>query len=382
MVRKWIDLYFGGRLDECPLQHLVMLAPANHGSALAQLGKSKLARMKFYFESVQPGVRVLDWLELGSEQSWQLNEAWLDYDSTAAGLYVFVLTGQTIDRGFYDNLNSYTGEAGSDGVVRVAAANLNYGLLRLTQRQKAFEISKEGHASRCALGVLPGRSHSGAAKGILRSVNADSDLSHPTLKWALRCLAVSSASGYRSLVAELAALTNKTQRDERRVRTKEGFLFPRTFVTNRYCMLVFRMVDDRGNTLSDYDITFLAGPNYDPDHLPPGFFVDRQRNQRSPGKLTYYVDYDVMADWFARKELEDRFGFRVSARPAAGYAYYTVAEHRGTFSGLRKYLEPNQTLMIEIQLERHVAEGVFRLTQDLSPQDFKDQPKGGEIGRD
>ena len=39
VVRKWIDRYYRGKLKKCPLGHLVMLAPANHGSALAQLGK-------------------------------------------------------------------------------------------------------------------------------------------------------------------------------------------------------------------------------------------------------------------------------------------------------------------------------------------------------
>ncbi len=376
VVRKWIDLFFGSKLAKCPLRHLVMLAPANHGSALAQLGKGKLARMKFFMDGVQPGTGVLDWLELGSEPGWQLNQAWLDYDCTGAGLYAFVLTGQTIDRGFYDNLNSYTGEAGSDGVVRVAAANMNYGLIRLVQQEGEFVLSKEGKTQPTALGVLPGLAHSGAEKGILRSVQAGSGDAHPTVKWVGKCLAVRSASAYRSLLAELAAETARTQKAENKVRTREGFLFSRTFVTNRYCMLVFRIVDDRGSALSDYDITFLAGPRYDPDHLPPGFFVDRQRNSKSPGRLTYYIDYDVMAAWFEKPALEGRFGFRVTARPSSGYAFYTVAEHRGTFASLRKYFEPNQTLMIEMQLARHVAEGVFRLTQNLSPEDFRGQPKG------
>ena len=67
VVRAWLDLFYGPeRLGECPMSHLVMLAPANHGSALAQLGKSRLSRMKFLFEGVEPGQHVLDWLELGS----------------------------------------------------------------------------------------------------------------------------------------------------------------------------------------------------------------------------------------------------------------------------------------------------------------------------
>lgn len=158
VVRSWIDLFYKDSLDECPLSHLVMLAPANHGSALAQIGKKKLARMKFFLDGVQPGLGVLDWLELGSDQSWTLNTRWMDYKLLDAGLYTFVLTGQSIDRNFYDNLNSYTGEEGSDGVVRVTGANMNYGLLRLEQRADGFKLLKQGQSaatpSRCCRACL------------------------------------------------------------------------------------------------------------------------------------------------------------------------------------------------------------------------------------
>jgi hypothetical protein len=93
VVRNWIDLYHRKDLRACPLSHLVMLAPANHGSALAQLGKGRLSRMKFFAGGVEPGERVLDWLELGSEESWELNERWLYYKCSENGLYPFVLTG-------------------------------------------------------------------------------------------------------------------------------------------------------------------------------------------------------------------------------------------------------------------------------------------------
>ncbi len=379
VVRKWIDLHYRDRLDKCPLGHLVMLAPANHGSALAQLGKGRIARMKFFAEGVEPGTGVLDWLELGSDRSWELNSAWLTYDCVDAGLYPFVLTGQKIDRAFYDNLNAYTGEAGSDGVVRIAAANLNYGLLRLVQSDRRLELKKEDRTRKTALGVLPQRSHSGGKFGILASVRADDDGSHPTVHWVLRCLQVGSASGYGRIVKELESLTEKTQKDEHVEKTTELFVFERKFVTNRYCMLVIRIMDDRANNLSDYDVLFTAGPAYDPNHLPPGFFVDRQRNQRNPGILTYYIDYDVMSDWLSKPQLQGRFGVRVTARPSEGFAYYAVAEHKGTFAALRRYFEPNQTLMVEVELRRRVGEGVFRLTQNLAPEDFRKQPPGADI---
>ena len=379
VVRAWMAEFYGRALQSCPLSHLVMLAPANHGSALAQLGKGKLARMKFFFDGIEPGVGVLDWLELGSRQSWALNCAWLDYDLTAAGVYAFVLTGQSIDRGFYDHLNSYTGESGSDGVVRVAAANMNYGLIRLEQQTQGFKLSKQGSAQPSALGVLPGLSHSGTGMGIMRSVQRDDDGSHPTLAAVLLCLAVGSVPAYRRCIKALDDTTRRTQKEERSIAERGPFLFRRTFHTSRYFMLVFRVTDDRGNELTDYDILFTAGPDYDPDNLPPGFFVDRQRNSRSPGKLTYYLDHDVMAPWFERPALDDRFGFRIAARPDKGYAFYTVGEHRGRYSELSKYFAPNQCVMVEVVLRRQVVEGVFKLTQRLAAEEFRNQARGEPI---
>jgi hypothetical protein len=218
--------------------------------------------------------------------------------------------------------------------------------------------------------VLPGLSHSGPDSGIMRSVNATSGDEHATVAGVLACLQVTSEARYRACIKAFDAVTAATQAAERKQSEKSLFLFRRQFVVNRYCMLVFRVFDDRGNDLADYDIIFTAGPDYDPNHLPPGFFVDRQRNRRNPGKLTYYIDYDVMAEWFERPQLEDRFGFQISARPAEGFAYYTVGEHRGRFSALRRYFAPNQTLMVEVQLQRRVLDGVFRLTQRLSPEEF------------
>lgn len=379
VVRKWIDLFFKERLDKCPLQHLIMLAPANHGSALAQLGKSRLSRMKFFVEGVQPGTGVLDWLELGSEQSWALNQSWLDYDCLNAGLYPFVLTGQTIDRNFYDHLNSYTGEEGSDGVIRAAAANMNYGLIRLKQQGHGYKLEKENPPKKYAFGILPGRSHSGEALGILNSVKSSDDASHPTICWVLQCLSVNNTTSYKGLIKDLSDLTAKTQAAERETKAKELFLFKRTFITNRYCMFVFKIMDDRDNSLVNYDVLFTAGPEYNENHLPPGFFVDRQRNKLNPGILTYYIDYDVMADWLEKPELGGKFGFKIAAQPSSGYSYYTVAEYRGTFDKLKRYFEPNQTLMVEIQLQRHVVEGVFQLTHNLQPESFKNQPKGKDL---
>jgi len=143
VVRDWLDRFYvkPAKIADCPLSHLIMLAPANFGSALAQLGKSRLARLANWFDGVEPGQRVLDWLELGSPEAFDLNSRWItDYPllnlaASAKPLFLFVLTGDRIDRKLYDHLNSYTGELGSDGVVRAASANLNATYVRLEQPQ-------------------------------------------------------------------------------------------------------------------------------------------------------------------------------------------------------------------------------------------------------
>ncbi|NNE59570.1 MAG: phospholipase, partial [Woeseia sp.] len=43
VIRDWWHRYYDSvpRSGACPMSHLIMLAPANHGSALAQLGKGR-----------------------------------------------------------------------------------------------------------------------------------------------------------------------------------------------------------------------------------------------------------------------------------------------------------------------------------------------------
>ena len=379
VLRNWIHLFYRNHLDQCPLTHLVMLAPANHGSALAQLGKGRLSRIKSFFQGVAPGQLVLNWLELGSEPQWALNEAWLGYDGVGQGLYPFVLTGQKIDRSLYDALNSYTDEMGSDGVVRVAGANLNYSLLRLAQGADAeLAVKRVSRSKPTAFGVLPQRAHSGDDFGIIRSVTARNADAHPTAQWVVRCLQVTSEASYSKVRDELAEVTRQTQEDEK-VDVQTSLFGTRTYPNDRCLQAVFRLVDDRGQELSNYDLFLTAGPNYSEQDLPPGFFIDRQRNQLNPGKLTYYLNLDVLEAGLARPELEGRLGFRVEARPKAGLAFYRQLDFRSTLAELKRVLIPNETMMVEIELKRMVDKAVFRITDNLTPAKFDDRPSGETV---
>jgi hypothetical protein len=184
-------------------------------------------------EGVEPGQRILDWLELGSPESWDLNLRWLD--SKWPGRCM-VLCGASPDRSLYDHLNSYTGERGSDGVVRLASANLNYSMLRLRQAEGQLLPTEFRRSRGVPFALLPGSSHGS--------------------------------------ILDLA--------------TSEQAVLAAT-------MIVFKVIDTAGHPVEDFDLLLTAGHAYSPDALPSGFFLDRQRNSRSRNMLTYFVDHAALS---------------------------------------------------------------------------------------
>lgn len=363
VVRSWIDRFYGkDGLKDLPLKHLVMLAPANHGSSLAALGKSRVGRIKAWFNGIEPGQRVLDWLSLGSNGQWDLNRNWTEYDYSGTDFYPYVLAGQGIDRKFYDFLNSYLIEKGSDGVIRVAGANLNYRYFVLKQDTKqeirkkplTYRLVPEENSGtvpeKTALRVYGEYSHSGKKMGIMRSICTD-DTDAPVVKDIMRCLRVSCREDYSSCADELDRETAEAQ--------ENGSCF---------CMLVFNIRDEQGEFISedDYDLYLLAGNKYKPDQLPGGFFVDRQMNKQT-GRLVYYLDAGKM-----QHIKDDKFGIRVVARPSKGFSYYRAGEYRSDGLDVRDILAPNQVTYVDIVLNRFVDENVFRFGEVKDkPESFK-----------
>ena len=372
VVRTWMDRFYGAKkLNALPLKHLVMLAPANHGSTLAVLGKARVGRLKAWFSGVEPGQRVLDWLSLGSEGQWDLNHTWLDYDMTNTAFYPFVLTGQGIDNKFYDFINSYLVEKGSDGVVRVAGANMNCCWVSLVQslddeirkqpRTLGLKLAKAGgirHPQPVPLRVYNQYSHTGKTMGIMGSIGP-LDTGAPVVQDILSCFQVDSQQAYAT---QLKRLNDETQKEQ-----KDG---------DQYCMLVFNVRDDQGEQIAqgDYDLLLLAGSRYQPDKLPKGFFLDRQMNTNT-GRLVYYLDAGKMLDIVKKGQ----FGFRVVARPTKGFSYYAAAEFRPSKEEIQKILMPNRTIYVDIMLHRFVDKNVFRFGPATDkPINFKGVKPSGE----
>lgn len=371
VARTWVERFYGAdKLDRLPLEHLIMLAPANFGSALAQLGKSRLGRIGNFFQGTEPGVRFLDWLALGSLEQRELNVAWMRYRSPENGFYPFVLSGQTIDSKLYDHLNSYTGEEGSDGVVRLAAANMNYRRVHLVQTDEVLRrrpptlrmvVETNERSPRVPLGIVPDAAHSGKQIGIMRSVTRKNAAEKPVVDWILRCLKVDGEAAYAALGDELEELSQGVQ-------AREGVA--------RCAMVIFHIVDDQGQPVTDYDLLLLASRNYSPDVLPKGFFVDRQLNRLVPNCLTYYLDFDRMSTLPG-----GALGFRLTARPEKGFTHFVAGEFRSEDTPLDHILVANETCIVDMELRRFVDEGVFRLGPATEKRrSFKrDKPTGKSV---
>ncbi len=411
IVREWLDRYVvrAGKLQQCPISHLIMLAPANFGSALAPLGKSRLNAIKTWFEGVEPGQHVLDWLQLGSPESCALNLRWihaypaLHLTRGKRPLFPFVLTGDAIDRHLYDHVNPYTGENGSDGVMRVAATNLNATHVVLRQpaprrgeplpaarkRLRTLTLEATARAMPTAFKIVPGKSHSGTRMGIMESVRDDGQ-PDATVAAILACLDVHDAAGYTALRQRFDRENAAHQAVGNRLEIEHVPVLPdRQYIHDPCSMVIFRLFDATALRVDDVDLLLTAGPADSPDQLPRGFMIDRQANPRQPGNLTFYLNHAVLAGSppipmpdgrIARAALLPRppYGLRIDPRHAGRFVEYWQAMLDTPMDELLLLIRPNETTLIDVILSRVVHKNVFGFTTQLAPPvDFKHTAPGG-----
>ncbi|WP_243049037.1 phospholipase [Dyella sp. RRB7] len=382
VVREWLRAQRErpGAFGSMRLTHLMMLAPANFGSALAQLGKGVLGELRAWTDSVEPGQRILDWLELGSAESLALN---LDHiyggDPASQGQYLFVLTGDRPDRSLYDHVNSYTGEDGSDGVVRIAAANLNAHHAVLARKSGASADTLALHlasAPRTAFKLIPGASHSGNQQGIMAAAP------DATVDALLRCLRVDDAAGYTQLCDDFAA--ENAARDADRVELEAVGPFPsRVHIHDPRSLLIVRLSDESGEPLLGSRLLLKAGTPPNPDWMPQGFMLDRQANSQHANVVSFFLNHALLAGTARvadpanrRKTLRHAiaahrpYGATVQPADLGGLVHHAIASTSAD-DDLFQVIGPHQTTVLDVVLPRKVHEGVFRLTRKREPEDFR-----------
>jgi hypothetical protein len=142
-------------------------------------------------------------------------------------------------------------------------------------------------------------------------------------------------------------------------------------------MVVVRVRDSAGRVPEEFRIEFL-GENGDPNRLPAGFLVDRQRSRLDRGTVTFFFNHDRIhgcgpvrfrdPDSGRTKVLRHglpalgEFGIRVEADPAQGFAHYHPCVARASGDLLGMFIRPHQTVLVDIVLQRIVREGTMRLS--------------------
>ncbi|WP_114241492.1 phospholipase [Dyella sp. C9] len=387
VVREWLRAQRErpGAFSTIRLTHLMMLAPANFGSALAQLGKGVLGRLRAWADGVEPGQRVLDWLELGSAESLSLNLDHIHGDDPAQrGRFLFVLTGDRPDRELYDHINSYTGEDGSDGVVRIAAANLNARHAVLSHTLGSADDALALHvtrAPRTAFKLVAGAAHSGEAKGIMASAPTE------TVDALLRCLRVTDGAAYAQLCDDFDR--ENAQRDADKVEREPVGPFPdRIHIHDPRCLLIVRLTDESGEALTGSRLLLTAGDPPNPDWMPAGFLLDRQANSRQRHVISLFLNHALLA---GTPRVSNPSGRRTLRAAVDAHRPYGAAVQPAIHQGLVHHLQAatlpgddlldvlaaHQTTVLDVVLPRRVHEGVFRFTRRLEPEDFS-LPAPGE----
>lgn len=252
VIRHWIWRYYADRLDDCPVENLVMLAPANFGSPLAHRGKSLLGRMLAgrwkVGDMLEVGRRLLHGLELGSRHQWEL--AHRDvlgpepfYDADRVRLTVLVGLDD------YAGLLGWVDDPGTDGAVVVAGTPLDSVKLGLdfSRAERPLRWERETAHGDFAFGVLPGYDHGSIVDALAGDVPPDRE---PVKRHVLSALSVDSASAFRRHRDRVA--------EARRAAYNSATYVGPDEVPKRWQQFLLRAVDDQEQPVRDFTLEFLV----------------------------------------------------------------------------------------------------------------------------
>ena len=409
VARRWISRYYMDR--PCPVKNMLMLAPANFGSKLAHKGRSLLGRVvKGWRTGFETGEEMLYALELNSPFLWDLAEADLFQAPDApdgAALYSpdkvrpFVIVGTHP----YDDLATrLTNENGSDGTVRVAAANLNaVGVTvdftgdpgRLEEPLfTPWERRGGDDAGEFPLAVLPDRDHGSVVRPAEPGYARDPEVQARLGELIVRALRVRTVDDYGRVAKDWSKITAETRnlaglsKEAQRHRDhffKKGGVGGQCF--NEHFQVLVRAVDDFGAPVPDYFLAFM--PQWKKrrafglgSRLPREsvFFHDEvlsdvHRHRREPANLCMYMDrYDLMRSGGFYAQISPsklaELAFTVTAAdPGDRVSYFSRSKsaRRGLIplhdkdTKEKRWLRRHTTHFMKVIIPRNAVPEVFRL---------------------
>lgn len=403
VARKWISTFYPDG-QGCPVKRLIMVAPANFGSKLASSGKSPLGRVfKGFSHGGEVGQEILDSLELASDFLWDLAQEDLfasegeSSDGAASpygpdGVWPFVITGS---HPYLSGFRQVVNEDGSDGTIRVAAANLNsYGVTVDLRRQEgdagyirpwplrhaALQTYKQDGRARqlFAFAALPDRDHStitDPGKDYLARTDAAGSALPDLFREALAC---GTFVEYQAVASRWEGISEQTHRLARMTEDERKALFPKDYKKlkpeyfHQYFQIIVRVVDDQDYPVDDFYLEFFNG-----DARGKGGAITFHRDVLShvhPGvgeTRCFYIDRTDMMDRFyaalSGRAVKTLNASVSAAKPGDFVQYFarnvesrSIPAHSLAKDG--RFLRRNCTHFIKIIVPRTQADRTFRLS--------------------
>jgi hypothetical protein len=395
VIRNWLRTFSP---KPSPLSSLVYMAGANFGSGWAHIGQGQFAKWgRLIFQGSERGVRILHGLELGADWTIDLHRHFLETRNDLVkryGVYEHVIMGSQAEEGWFKVPIRYAKEDGSDGVVRVAASNVNFNYLRLeateeakalawkevqlqTKRDRDLSRRRDDTLYRATSVSRPGLrgrpmvpfaipcecAHSGDSMGVVTGKKPRAQVMR-LLDLALK----TTASNWQTRVAEFDAETEKTYQEvlETQAPTLTWISEPRAQY-DRHAQIVIRMRDQDGRPVLHYDVFFDSVQGAAGESLPIGKLIEHKHiNSLTPNIIAFYLrtdEFDSDEDaWVPRIPKVDGCYLDISAtEPETVDINYLPLRVEFTKTELEKFIRPHMTTIIDVVLQRVPSPSVYKM---------------------
>jgi hypothetical protein len=370
VVRLWLDLRFarqraGGRAKpRSPVEHLLMFAPANFGSDLAEMGQSFLGKFRSTFfnanrkpgDFLESGKYVLQGLEPASPFQWALSSRDLHGDgffNPELGddnvCYPFVFAAGKGYGGLQARIIKDRKKPGTDGTVRICGTSLNTRkcLVNFCDREVTPIWAEERKFDNMALAIF-GEFNHGSIIGHSEAFRRGPG------KWALEALQIATVSAYDKFAERAGDFTK------------------RSYAGDPYQQFFFSVRDDVGLPVRDFYIDFYAQLADGTVHekltleFDRSFEVEFYRHSAEPSCRALLLNLERLRDYCRRlKAAKARLVFDVFATsPVKEVRYlpaFAVVFDDSSPSDEPSFLYENTTTMVEVVLNRTASDQVLHL---------------------
>lgn len=370
VVRLWLDLHYtrqraaGKVKPRSPVEHLLMFAPANFGSDLAEMGQSFLGKFRSTFfnsnrkpgDFLESGKYVLQGLEPASPFQWALSARDLHgegFFNPALGdanvCFPFVFAAGKAYGGLQARIIKDRKKPGTDGTVRICGTSLN------TRKCLIDFCDPEVNPV-----WLEERKFENMAFAIFGEFNHGSIIEHSTAfargpgKWALKALRIDSTARYRQFADECAAFTR------------------RAYDGDPHQQFFFQVRDDVGLPVPDFYIDFYAQLASGAVHEKLTLEFDRTfetefyRHSADPSCRALLLNLRQLREYCKRlRAAKARLVFDVNAvSPIKEVKYlpaFATILDDSAASDEPTFLYENTTTLVEVVLNRIASDQVLHL---------------------